>query len=91
MGEKRKLDEPEVKIRRVPSIDEGDADHGRARWRYEDDDTVDLAPYILKLRERWRTILSAAVAAYAVTALITGFVLPKWYRASAVILSLIHI
>jgi Chain length determinant protein len=85
MAEKRKLAEPEVKIRRVPSIDEGDADHGRARWRYEDDDTVNLAPYILKLRERWRTILSAAVAAATVGAVLTGFLLPKWYRATAVI------
>jgi hypothetical protein len=85
MAEKRKLAEPEVKIRRVPSIDEGDADYGRARWRYEDDDTVDLTPYILKLRERWRTIASAAVTAAAVTAVVMGFVLPKWYRATAVI------
>jgi hypothetical protein len=79
------LAEPEVKIRRVPSIDEGDADYGRARWRYEDDETVDLAPYILKLRERWRTILTAAATTAAVTALMTGFALPKWYRADAVI------
>ena len=85
MAQRRKLTEPEVKIRRVPNVDEGEAEHARVRWRYEDDDTVDLAPYIIKLRERWRTIASAAVTASAVTALITGFVLPKWYRASAVI------
>jgi hypothetical protein len=85
MAEKRKLVEPEVKIRRVPYADEGDTDHGRGRWHYEDDDTVDLAPYILKLSDRWRTIVSAAVMAAAMTAVVTGFVLPKWYRASAVI------
>jgi len=83
MAEKRKLAEPEVKIWRAPSADEGET-NDRVRWRYEDD-TVDLAPYILALRERWRTIVSAAVAAAAVTALLTGLILPKWYRATAVI------
>jgi Chain length determinant protein len=85
MAEKRKLAEAEIKIRRAPHADEGEADLGRARWHYEDDDTVDLAPYTLKLRERWRTIASAAIAAAAMTAVVTGFVLHKWYRATAVI------
>lgn len=85
MAEKRKLAEAEIKIRRAPHADEGQADLGRARSHYEDYDTVDLAPYILKLRERWRTIASAAIAAATMAAVVAGFVLPKWYRASAVI------
>ena len=85
MAEKRKLAEAEIKIRRAPHADEGEADIGRARSHYEDYDTVDLTPYIFKLRERWRTIASAAIAAATMTAVVTGFVLPKWYRASAVI------
>lgn len=83
--EKRKLAEPEIKIRRAPHADEGDADRGRARRHYEDDYTIDLAPYISALRERWRIIASAAVVAAAFTAVVTGLVLPKWYRATAVI------
>ena len=85
MAEKRKLAEAEIKIRRAPHPDEGEADLGRERWHYEDADTVDLTPYIFKLRERWRTITYVAIAAAATTAVVTGFVLPKWYRASAVI------
>lgn len=79
--------EPELRIRHEPRIDDDSdgANHGRVRWHYEDDDSVDLAPYILAIRERWRTIAAAAVAVAAVTAVITGFVLPKWYRAAAVI------
>jgi hypothetical protein len=85
MAENRKLSEPEIKIRRAPHADEGEADRERARWHDQDDDTVDLAPYIFALRERWRTVAAAALVASAVTAFVTGFVLPKWYRASAVI------
>lgn len=85
MAEKRKLAEPEIKIRRALHADEGDADHERLQWRYEDDHTVDLGPYIFALRKRWRTIAGCAFSAAAVTAIIAGFVLHKWYRATAVI------
>lgn len=76
--------EPEFKIRRAPRLDGDSADKGRVR-SYYDDDTVDLAPYILAICVRWRTIVAFASAVAALTAIITGFVLHKWYRATAVI------
>lgn len=79
------LAELEIRSRREPGIDGDSADSGRGRRHYEDDDTVDLAPYILAIRERWRTIVAAALAAAAVTAVVAGLVLPKWYRATAVL------
>jgi hypothetical protein len=85
MAENRKFAGPEVKIRRAPRADEREVDHEGVRWHYENDSTVELVPYILMLRERWRAIASAAITAVAVTGVVTGFVLPKWYRATAVI------
>jgi hypothetical protein len=71
MPENLKFVESKIRLRSDPRID--------------DDDTVDLAPYIFVICERWRAIAAATVVAAAVTAMLTGFVLPKWYRASAVI------
>ena len=85
MADNRKLAGPEIKIRRAPRADEREAEHEGMRWRYEDDYTVDLAPYIHALRRRFWTVTSAAVAAAIMAALVAGFVLPKWYRAAAVI------
>jgi hypothetical protein len=76
--------EPELKIRRAPRLDGETADKGRVR-SYYDDDTVDLAPYILAICVRWRTIAALASSAAALTAIITGVVLHKSYRATAVI------
>jgi hypothetical protein len=67
-----------------PRLDSDGADKGRVRWHY-DDETVDLTPYILAICTRWRTIAAFAFSAVVVTAIITGFVLHKWYRATAVI------
>lgn len=55
-----------------------------AQWR-EDDESVDLQPYLLAIIEGWRIIAAVSVAATLITGLVTIFVLPKWYRASAVI------
>jgi hypothetical protein len=85
MAERRKLAEPEIKIRRAPRADEREVDHESARRRYEDDYTIDLEPYVQALRARWRTVAVAALAAATATALISGFVLPKSYQATSVI------
>ena len=74
MVEKRKLAEPEIKIRRAPRADEREADHESIRWRYDDDYTIDLAPYIQALRGRCWAIIAVAFAAAAMTALATSFV-----------------
>jgi hypothetical protein len=50
-----------------------------------EDDAIDLTPYIRSIRKRWWAIIFAACAGAAVTAAITGLVLPRWYRATAVI------
>lgn len=55
-----------------------------ARWE-EDEEYVDLRPYLLTIMERWRTIAAVAIAATSITALAAAFVLPKWYRASTII------
>ena len=85
MPENRKLAGPEIKIRRAPRADEREVDHEGVRWHYDNDSTVDLAPYILALCERWRLIAAATIAAAAITAIIANVVLTKWYRADAVI------
>jgi Chain length determinant protein len=82
---RRKLAEPELRITREPRPDGERLAAAPVRWHHEDDDTIDLAPYIVALRERWRTIASAALAGAMATALVTGLVLHKWYRAKAVI------
>ena len=53
--------------------------------RQPDEDYVDLRPYLLVLRERWRLIVAATAAAVTVTAVVAGVFFPKWYRATAVI------
>jgi hypothetical protein len=85
MAETRKLAEPEVRIRRSPRSDEREFDHDTVRRRYDDYYTVDLAPYIAALRQRWKTVALAALTAATAAALVTGLLLPKWYRATAVI------
>jgi Chain length determinant protein len=85
MAERRKLAEPEIKIWRSPRADEREIDSPNRGRHYEYEYTVELAPYIFALRQRWTTITATAVSAALVTALITGFLLPKWYRATAVI------
>jgi hypothetical protein len=85
MAETRKLAEPEVRIRRSPRSDEREFDHDTIRRRYDDYYTVDLTPYVVALRQRWKTVVLAAVTAAIATVLVTGLLLPKWYRATAVI------
>ncbi len=77
--------EPELRITREPRRDSERLAAAPARWYHEDDETIDLAPYVFALRDRWRTVAAAAVAAAVITALLTGLALPKWYRAKAVI------
>ncbi|MGH7878066.1 MAG: Wzz/FepE/Etk N-terminal domain-containing protein, partial [Candidatus Binataceae bacterium] len=76
--------QPDVKIRPAPRFDEDDGGRGRAPGHYEND-TVDLTPYVQAIRRRAWTIALGAVVAAAVTAVITGLLLPRWYRATAVI------
>ena len=76
--------ESELKLRREPHLEAAAPEPARKRGPY-DDDVVDLAPYLLAVRERWRRIAVAALAAAAGTFLITALVLPKWYRSAAVI------
>lgn len=77
--------EPEIQIRPEPPLDGPTAGNGHVRWNYQDDDRVDLAPYLRVLRERWRTLAAVTILASAVTAAVTGLLLPEWYRATAVI------
>jgi hypothetical protein len=77
--------EPELRITREPLADANPAARRRARRHYDDDDALDLTPYMLALRWRWRALAFTAAAAAVVTAMLTGFVLPRWYRAKAVI------
>jgi hypothetical protein len=46
---------------------------------------VDIFPYLLLLRSRWRTIAFTTVVAIFVTALSTTLLMTKWYRATAII------
>lgn len=50
-----------------------------------DEEYTDLGPYVLAVVEQWRAIVIVAVAAGVLAALVTGLLLPKWYRASAII------
>ncbi len=54
------------------------------RWR-EDDEFVDLRPYLAALSARWRTIAAVAIVAAVITATTAGLAFPKWYRATAVV------
>lgn len=80
-----KLAEPELRLHPEPRADGDGLERARRQWRYDDDDVVDLAPYILAIRERWRSIAAAAIAAGVAAALIATFILPKWYRARAIV------
>lgn len=77
--------ESDLKLRREPHLEAAAPEPARIRGHYDDDEVVDLAPYLLAVRERWRRIAVAALAAAAGTFLITALVLPKWYRSAAVI------
>lgn len=55
-----------------------------SRWR-DDEDYSDSTRYLLALKGRWLTIAVLTVAAMAATAIITGLVLTKWYRAEALV------
>src|SRR5579875_519852 len=50
---------------------------------YEDE--VDLREYLRPLVKRWRFIAAVTVLAMAATGSVTGFLLPRYYRAEAVI------
>ena len=80
-----KLAEPELRLHPEPRVESDGVERARRQWRYEDDDVVDLAPYVMAIRRRWRSIAAAAVAAAVAAALIAAFILPKWYRAKAVV------
>jgi LPS O-antigen subunit length determinant protein (WzzB/FepE family) len=41
--------------------------------------------YLLALRARWLTIAAVTVAAMVATAIVTGLILTKWYRAAALV------
>jgi hypothetical protein len=85
-SQENEVPEPEVRIRRTAPLDRSRADNSRTPWQYEDDDeVVDLMPYIHAIASRWRTLVAAASSAGAITAVITGLMLPKWYRAAAII------
>lgn len=60
-------------------------DADRLSSAYEHDDAVDLMPHIRALMRRWPRIALATLAAMLLTGALTGFVMPKWYRAQAVI------
>ncbi|MGH7780948.1 MAG: Wzz/FepE/Etk N-terminal domain-containing protein [Candidatus Binataceae bacterium] len=75
--------EPELRLRREPRIEDDPGDHGPIRSR--DDDYVDLRPYLEALAKAWRTIALVTALAAVATAVLTGLILPKWYRASATI------
>ena len=77
--------ESDLKLRREPHLEAAAPEPARIRGHYDDDEVVDLAPYLLAVGERWRRIAVAALAAAAGTFLITALVLPKWYRSAAVI------
>lgn len=53
--------------------------------RAMDEEYTDLGPYVLAVVEGWRTIAMVAVAVGGLTALVAGLLVPKWYRASAII------
>ena len=77
--------ESDLKLRREPHLEAAAPEPARIRGHYDDDEVEDLAPYLLAVRERWRRIAVAALAAAAGTFLNTALVLPKWYRSAAVI------
>ena len=77
--------ESDLKLRREPHLEAAAPEPARIREHYDDDEVVDLAPYLLAIRERWRRIAVAALAAAAGTFLIAALVLPKWYRSAAVV------
>ncbi len=54
------------------------------RWQ-EDDEFVDLRPYLAALSARWRTIAAVTMVVAVVTAATVSVALPKWYRATAVV------
>jgi len=54
------------------------------RWR-EDDEFVDLRPYLATLSARWRTIAAVTIVAAVITAVTVSLAFPLWYRATAVV------
>jgi hypothetical protein len=82
MAEKHNLAEPKVKIRRAPRSDEHETD---GPTRYYSSNAIDLSPYIRAVYKRWQAVALATIAAAAMTALVTGFIFPRSYQATAVI------
>jgi hypothetical protein len=79
------MSEADVRLRYSPRIErEGLADRVGPRL-YENDDFLDLTPFIATIRARWLTIAGWALLATFITGIFTGLLLPKWYRAEAVI------
>jgi len=54
------------------------------RWQ-EDDEFVDLRPYLAALSARWRPIAAVTILAAVITATTVSLAFPKWYRANAVV------
>jgi hypothetical protein len=50
-----------------------------------DGDYVYLRPYLRAVGERWRLIVGATTLTVFITAILAGLILPKWYRANAVL------
>src|SRR5438552_2959532 len=77
--------ESDIRLRHVSRRDDATGDRGQAPRQYDDYPVVDLTPYIHAVALQWRSIAGIAVLAAAVSALFSVLVLPKWYRAAAVI------
>jgi hypothetical protein len=51
----------------------------------EEGEFIDLRPYLTALRERWLTIAAVTALAAVIAGTTVNLVLPKWYRATAVV------
>ncbi len=53
--------------------------------RRPEEDYIDLRPFLLTLRARWRAIALITVSAATMVGIISALMLPVWYRATALI------
>jgi hypothetical protein len=51
----------------------------------EEGEFIDLRPYLIAVRARWRTFVAVMAFAAVITGTTVSMVLPKWYRATAVV------
>jgi hypothetical protein len=81
----RKIIESPAEPRRISRIERPPAADGFVQPRDFADGTIDLLPYLLVLRQSWRTIAAVAALSFVAGLLITKFLIVKSYRAMAIL------